>query len=151
MSPAAFLAFNSVLIGAAVGDLRCFRIPNLLPAALCLAGLTLAFPLTAGEGLSRAGSVAAVGLIGGALWLKGLMGGGDFKLLVACAVWIPLGGLPLFAMALGLASGLQGAAALARAHCCGRTSLAAALRTRLPYGVSIAAAGLAWSVSRLAP
>lgn len=150
MSLAALLAFNAVLLCAAAADVRHYRIPNLLPALLAIAGLVLAAPHSLGEALSRTGSLALVGVIAGGLWLRGLMGGGDLKLLAACAVWIPLGGLSTFALALGLASGAQGLAALTFARFIQGASTASAVRGRLPYGLSIAAAGLVWSLTQFA-
>jgi prepilin peptidase CpaA len=144
-----FAAFNAILLCAAVSDARRYRIPNALPALLAMAGLVLAFPQTLSEGFGRAATAALFALLGGAIWLRGLLGGGDLKLLVACAVWIPIGALPLFLMALGLASGVQGLAALALLRFAGAAPLAEALRNRLPYAVSIAVAGLAWSLPRL--
>jgi prepilin peptidase CpaA len=152
MSPYAFLVFNTVLLVAAASDLRRYRIPNVLPALLAIASLLLAPPHGVDEALSRAGSVALVGGIAGALWLRGLIGGGDLKLMAACAAWMPLGGLPVFAVALGLASGLQGLATLAVALARAPPPSAArsrVARTRVAYAVSIAAGGLVWSLLRL--
>lgn len=151
MSLVAFLAFNAVLLCAAVSDMRHYRIPNLLPAMLAVAGLVLAAPHSLAEALSRTGSLALVSLIVGALWLRGLMGGGDLKLLAACAMWIPLGGLATFALALGLASGVQGVVALAYIRVTQSSPAASGLRGRVPYGLSIAAAGLVWSLTQFAP
>lgn len=153
MSPMAFLSFNALLWCAAASDLRRFRIPNFLPGLLAIAALALDFPASADEALSRTGSLLAVSLVGGALWLRGLLGGGDLKLLMACGLWVPLLGLPQFAAALGLASGLQGAVTLLAVHIQAGSSatLAAGLRRRLPYGLSIAAAGLYWSLSLTPP
>ncbi|CAN7383092.1 prepilin peptidase [Phenylobacterium sp. LjRoot225] len=147
MSLIALLAFNAVLLCAAVSDVRHYRIPNLAPALLAIAGLVLAAPHSIGEALSRGGSLAVISLIAGALWLRGLLGGGDLKLLMACAVWIPLGGLSTFALALGLASGVQGLATLTFVRVIQRTPAASAVRERVPYGLSIAAAGLVWSLA----
>lgn len=144
----ALLVFNAILVCAAAYDVRHYRIPNLAPAMLAVAGLVLAAPDSLGEALSRTGSLALVGLITGALWLRGLLGGGDLKLLAACAVWIPLSSLPAFALALGAASGIQGLAALLYARAVQRPAAGSASigASHIPYGVSIAAAGLAWSL-----
>ena len=139
------VAFNGLLLCAAVSDVTRYRIPNLLPALLALSGLVLAMPFSLDAALSRAASLGLVAVIATPLWLRGLLGGGDLKLLIGSALWIPLGGLATFAMALGLASGLQGVAVLACSHFAGRTPLATAARARVPYAVSIAAAGLVWS------
>jgi prepilin peptidase CpaA len=149
VSPASLFAFDALLLAAAASDVRRYRIPNVLPVALAAAGLVLAFPATPAEALSRAASFAVVSVVVGGLWLRGLMGGGDLKLLMACAIWIPLSELAPFALALGLASGAQGAAALAWTRLQHGAPLAVAARNRLPYAVSIGAAGLAWTWLRL--
>lgn len=141
----ALLVFDALLLAAAASDVRRFRIPNWLCVAVAAGALLLAFPATPTEALSRAGSFALVSLVAGALWLRGLLGGGDLKLLMACALWIPLGGLSTFGLAFGVASGVQGAATLAWARLTTGAPLAQAARRRLPYALSIAAAGLVWS------
>ena len=113
MSLFALLTFDALLLLAAVSDVRSFRIPNAISLLVAAGALLLAFPASPGEALSRAASLGLVGVITGALWLRGLLGGGDLKLLAACALWIPLGQLPAFAMAFGLASVVQGTTALA--------------------------------------
>jgi len=138
-----------MLVLAAAGDLRSRRIPNWLPATLALAALALARPEGAGEWLARSASLLAIGGASLAIYLLGGMGGGDLKLLAAAALWIPFGQLPLFVLALALAGGLQAAAALARRRLAGATAGGATGRLRLPYAVSIAAAGLAWALASL--
>lgn len=143
----AFIAFNGLLLCAALSDLWRYRIPNALPSLLALSGLILAFPHSPVEAASRAGSAAIVSAVAGALWLRGLLGGGDLKLMMACALWMPLSGLASFAVALGLASGVQGVAALAISQTCLRTPMASAMRSRVPYALSITVAGLVWSLA----
>lgn len=145
----ALFVFNAILVSAAAFDVRHYRIPNLAPALLAAAGLVLAAPDSLGEAFSRTGSLALVSLIAGALWLRGLLGGGDLKLLAACAVWIPLSSLPAFALALGAASGIQGLAALLYVRTAQRSAAASVGASHVPYGVSIAAAGLIWSLLAL--
>jgi prepilin peptidase CpaA len=149
LHPAA-LMFDALLLLAAASDVTRYRIPNALAAALALGGLVEAFAATPAEAASRIVSFAAVGLVAGALWLRGLLGGGDLKLLMACALWIPLSGLTTFALALGVASIVQALAALGWTCIFAQTPLAAGARNRLPYGVSIATAGLIWSAAQMA-
>jgi prepilin peptidase CpaA len=146
----ALVTFNGLLWCAAASDLRSFRIPNVLPALLALCALALAFPPSPAEGLIRICSLVAITAIAGAAWWRGLLGGGDLKLLMACGLWIPLATLPTFAVALGLASGVQGLAALALARRPASPASPAPtrLRQRVPFAVSIAAAGLCWSLLR---
>jgi prepilin peptidase CpaA len=144
-----FIAFNAILFCAVVCDVWRHRIPNLIPLLLAIAGLLLAAPEGLSQVASRAEAVVLVGAVAGALWLRGWIGGGDLKLLTACAVWAPLGSLPLFVLALGLASGVQGLAALALAEVRGRASLAGAAHSHIPYALSIAGAGFVWSLVQL--
>ena len=149
MSVVAFVVFNGLLLCAAISDIRRFRIPNAVAAAVLLSALVCALPSSMAETLSRGASLVLVASICGALWLRGLIGGGDLKLIVACAAWIPFGGLALFILSFGLASAIQGGATLAYIRVASRTPLEKALRSRLPYGVSIATAGLVWSTVSL--
>jgi len=146
----AFVTFNVLLWCAAVSDVRRLRIPNALPALLALCSVALAFPSSPAEALSRTWSLLAVTVVAGALWVRGLLGGGDLKLLMACALWVPFPTLPTFAAALGLASGVQGVGALllARMGTGSRSPGSAGLPQRVPYAVTIAAAGLCWSLLR---
>lgn len=146
MSPVALLAFNGLLWCAAAIDLRTFRIPNALPLLVALTGLALQMPASPGELLDRAAAVLIVGLAGGFLWVRGLFGGGDYKLLWACAVWTGLGGLAPFILAFGLASGAQGLLTLCMVSGGGHGPVRDRLRKRVPLAVSIAAAGLYWSL-----
>ncbi|CAN7416161.1 A24 family peptidase [Phenylobacterium sp. LjRoot219] len=146
MTPLALLAFNGLLWCAAAIDLRTFRIPNALPLLIALSGLVLHLPSSSGELLDRGAAVLIVGLGGGFLWLRGLFGGGDYKLIWACAVWTGLGGLAPFFLAFGLASGAQGLITLLAASAAPSGQLRNRLRNRVPLAVSIAAAGLYWSL-----
>lgn len=150
MSLLASLFFAAALIAAAVSDLRSFRIPNVLPAVLALGALVLAAPETGGEWASRLTSVLAVGGVAVGLYMANGLGGGDVKLLAAAAFWAPLSTLPAFVLSLGLAGGIQALVVLAwtRWRAAGAVTAGAPAEivepTRLPYAVSIAAAGLFW-------
>ena len=90
-------------------------------------------------------------MLGGAalaLYLLRAFGGGDMKLLAAAAIWMPLPSLPVFLFALALAGGLQALAVLALRRA-GAAAPVARPATRMPYGLSIAAAGLAWAAVQL--
>lgn len=147
MSLLSLVAFNSLLWCAAATDLRSFRIPNALPLLVALAGLALHLPAGPGELLDRGVAMLVIGAVGGWLWLRGLFGGGDYKLLWACAVWVGWEGLAPFILAFGLASGAQGLAVLAMARRgAGEAGLRSRLRGRVPLALSIAAAGMYWSL-----
>jgi prepilin peptidase CpaA len=146
MAPLATLAFCALLAAAAASDLARFRIPNLLTAALAVAALVLAFPASGGEALARAASFAVVGAAALGLYGARALGGGDVKLLAATALWIPLSGLPLFLEALAFAGGVQALFTLGARRLAGPGL--AVRRVRMPYGLSIAAAGFAWAALR---
>lgn len=149
MSPLAFAVLAALLAWAAVGDVRRYLIPNWLCAAVAAAGLLLAMP----QGLEawgwRAASVGAVAAVGLALWFARVLGGGDYKLLVALAFWIPFGELGDFVVLLAVAGGLQALATLLwRRFGRGRTGAPVG---KMPYGVAIAAAGIVWAALSLIP
>jgi prepilin peptidase CpaA len=82
----------ALLLGAALHDLAVRTVPNCVPAALALIGI--ASRLLTGDvvmGLAVAGGVFAVAAL---LWLRGLMGGADAKLLGAVALVAPPARLP---------------------------------------------------------
>ena len=150
MTAIAFLAFNAVLMAAAASDVRSMRIPNVLPTLLAAGAVVFAFPASWGEAASRLAVAALIALIGGVLWSRRILGGGDLKLLAAAGLWIPLHSAMAFATFLGLAGGAQSLVTLAW------VGLQPSLQPRLapgwrymPYGVSIAMAGLAWSAAQL--
>lgn len=138
------------LLLAALCDLRWRTIPNGLTALLALGGLAAA----ALSGWPDAGwtVLAALGVLAGgtALFAFGAMGGGDVKLAAALALWLPGGAVPSFLVLTALAGGLLGlamvlgrlGAGLAAGHGL-RPALAEGLAAPAPYGVAIAAGGIA--------
>lgn len=146
MDQAGAIFFNVVLAMAAVCDLRWWRIPNILPLLLALGAVVM---MSGGVNpVPFLMSLAIVGPVVVALFVAGFMGGGDTKLLMAAALWIPVPDLPLFAMCLGVAAGLQGLAVLAwiRAVPGVRPQRGTARRRQMPFALSIAAAGAAWTL-----
>ena len=143
-----FVVFNATLLAAAAWDVRSFRIPNALPAILAASALLLHPPASLADALGRLAVFTGVALLSLVLYLRSGLGGGDVKLLAAVALWLPLSGLPAFATALGCAGALQGLGTLLliRLTPALRPHLARADYHQMPYGVSIAAAGLFWSV-----
>jgi len=84
------LVFSTILVIAAIGDLRTRRIPNRLVAVLALAGIVYSVaraPLI--PGLTQAGGGLLAGL---ACWLPfyalGWLGAGDVKLYAAAGAWL---------------------------------------------------------------
>jgi prepilin peptidase CpaA len=81
----------SLLVVAALWDIRKRRIPNVLSAAVVLSGLVTAL---IGEGgwaaLSALAALVVTIGVGWIPWLRGWIGGGDIKLAGAAAVWVGL-------------------------------------------------------------
>lgn len=169
--------FVTLLLAAAVTDLRWRRIPNWLTAGL--AALYPVYVLTAPAAVPWPSSLAAaavVFLLGLVLFARRLLGGGDVKLITAATLWSGIAYLPLFAAVTSLAggalalaylflrswSGLVGAHLAALGIATGRavrtaptadTDPAAAAPApkldALPYGIAVAAGGLAVAVNLL--
>ena len=94
-----------LLAACAASDVAQRHIPNSLVVAVAVAGLALSSQLgMLGLGRAVAGSTVA-GLVGIMAWRAGLIGGGDAKLLIACASAVGLGRLPSFFAAVALAGG----------------------------------------------
>jgi len=133
------------------------RIPNLLSGAAALVGLGAAFH----DGGARAllsGVGAAVATLAAlyTFWRRGGLGGGDVKFATAVAMWVGLGGLPIFWLATAVAGGATAAVCLLASRTHARTEIRANLtiaalhqvipavdpatagRVSVPYGVAIA-------------
>ncbi|MFZ4406664.1 MAG: prepilin peptidase [Paracraurococcus sp.] len=140
------------LLAAALHDIAARTIPNALCLAVALAGL--AARAWADELAPALFAALAVFLVALLAWRCRVMGGGDVKLLAACALLAPSGAVPSLVLAVALAGGvlalgylalrrLVPAPAVARpAGLAGRALRAEAWRIRrrgpLPYGVAIA-------------
>ncbi len=134
-----------LLLCAAASDVATRRIPNRLTAALALVGVArLAAGLAAGGGwadpaldLAAAGAVLALGAAG---FAAGAIGGGDVKLAAAAALWLGAGAVGTFLAFSALAGGVLAAAYLGLGVLGRRAGRPA---PTLPYGVALAAGGLA--------
>ncbi len=154
MAPSSLIAalIASALVAAALHDIAARTIPNRLCLAVSLAGLldrALAGELAAG--LTAMLLVFALLVV---VWRLGALGGGDAKLLAACALVVPPGNVPAMLLATALAGGAIALAFLAArplvashvpprpAGLPGRVLRAEAWRVRrggpLPYAVAIA-------------
>ncbi len=145
---------------AAVRDLMSYEIPNWVSLAI-----VVDFAARAGFGgmsLETLGLHLAVGtaalIVGAGLFFKGAIGGGDAKLLAACALWFGWPQFLPFVLLVAIAGGglaivvlvLRRApmpAAWGRARWFGRLI---APDQGLPYGVAIALAGMA-AIGQAAP
>ncbi|MEO6433167.1 MAG: prepilin peptidase [Sphingomicrobium sp.] len=130
-----------LLIVAALIDMRTFTISNRLSVAVAVLGIAYWFASDVApwpDMAIRAGvAVAVFTLLAGAFAI-GMMGGGDVKLAAALALWFPPAVTGKFLVFMSLAGGLL-TLVLVVAH---RLRKAEG-RPKIPYGVAIAAGGLA--------
>ncbi len=102
------LLFPLALMYAGGRDLMSYEIPNWVSLAIVADFLALA--LLGPVDLSMVGwnlsAGAAVLIVGAALFFAGIMGGGDAKLLAACAVWVGWSGLLKFCFVVSIAGGV---------------------------------------------
>ena len=145
---ATLLCTAPLLVAAAVWDLRRMRIPNWLNGGLALMFVALGLASLPLEEIAwRFAGARLVLVVGFAFFSFGRMGGGDVKMLAACALYVPLhhAGMVLQLLALGLALGLA-AIHLGLALVGERETQWRALRkgARFPMGLSIAGAMLAY-------
>jgi prepilin peptidase CpaA len=141
----------------AYGDVRTRRIPNELAAAVGALGLArISLAGDAGAALCTVVASAAVFTAAFVLFRRGLVGGGDVKLLTAASLLVGYDQLLGFLFVMGLCGGLVALAILAAdkldawrrsvAHPGASPQLrevrGTAGRPSVPYGVAIAAAGV---------
>ena len=150
--------FAGLMAMAAVEDFRRLIIPNAVPAGLCMLWplhLATAPGLGLAAGAVAAGCAVAVFLAGAVLFSRGLLGGGDVKLLAAATLWAGPAGTPSLLVLTGLFGGLlclfvlsplgQIAMVASGQAVLDQTGGGAADDKRpavVPYGVAIAAAAL---------
>jgi prepilin peptidase CpaA len=148
--------FAGLMVTAAFQDFRRLIIPNTLTLSLCilwLLYLATAPSITLAAGFVAAGCGLAVFLAGAVLFSRGLIGGGDVKLLAAATLWAgPDATMPLLiltgvfggVLALVLLSPLGTLITLTCRPALDISAAAAAHKSTVPvpYGVAIAAAAL---------
>ena len=141
--------FAGLMLIAAVEDLRRLVIPNTVVLGLC----TLwPLQLASAPDISLFGSVnaalcaAAVFAAGALLFSRGLMGGGDVKLLTVATLWAGPSGTPTLLIVTAVLGGLLTLALLLplalRIVFAPSAAASAAERMPVPYGVAIAGAAL---------
>ena len=126
----------ALFIIAAYSDVKSFRIPNLLVAAVVL--LAVARLIVVGDPSAAVYTVGAsviVLAIGFVLFWRGFVGGGDAKLLTASALLIGYHDLYSFLVFMSICGALIALAAFATQRQKPSTKL------YIPYGVAIATAG----------
>ena len=154
----AIVALLTALVAAAMSDAVTFLIPNRYAAAIGAAFLVYALgkPLAVWlHGFEAAALLLAAGVL---LFDRGILGGGDVKLLAAIALWTGLDDLPLLLVVTGLAGGALALAHLSPLHRLmparpGAAPLGDDLRSRLrrpvPFGVAIALGGVCIALVRV--
>lgn len=114
MQTVTILLAIALLAVAAYGDVRRRRIPNTLTLALALLGvlrlIVAGSPLSALYTLAAAAIVLALGVI---LFARGVLGGGDAKLLTAAVLLVGYRAVPNLMFIMGLAGGLLALVVLA--------------------------------------
>jgi prepilin peptidase CpaA len=155
-SPSALLLLilPALVIIAAMKDATSFTIPNWISAAAALAFLPAALAVGApwqNIAANLAFGVAAL-LVGMGMFAMRWIGGGDAKLLAACALWLGWLAAPMFLLVTALAGGVLAVGLLnlrsewLRALIPAGPSWVERLRAEggdVPYGVAIAVGALA--------
>ncbi|HEV7372389.1 prepilin peptidase [Arenibaculum sp.] len=153
------VGYCCLLAAAATTDLLRYRIPNVLVGAMALlypAHLLVRPDRLDLSAFAAAGAVLAVGFV---LFAWGRIGGGDAKLLAVAALWAGAADLPLLLAVMALTGGAMSVLVVGRsrfllaraAGAVGSVRLRDGLIAReLPYGVAIAAGGLASAIPALA-
>ncbi len=153
---AAVWSFPAFLSYAALRDLRSFTIPNWIPAAVVTGFLLAAVAegsLWSNAALMHASAGGAVLIVAAILFFRGLIGGGDAKLIAAVSVWMGWSHLPQFLLLMALAGGVLALSWLV-AKRLASIALIPSWANRyftsadgIPYGVAVAVAGMAMFVS----
>jgi prepilin peptidase CpaA len=135
------LALATILIVAAVIDVRTFTISNRLNATVALGAplywLSVGMAPWPGIAIQLAAGAIVFALLAGAVF-AGMMGGGDVKLAAALALWLPPVATLKFLMLMAIAGGVLTLAILV-AHRVRRREG----RPQIPYGVAIAFGAIA--------
>jgi len=146
--------FAALMTAAAFEDFRRLTIPNRLVVGLCLLWLLRVAVTPASEwlaALEAAGAAAAVFVAGALLFSRGLVGGGDVKLMAAATLWAGAAGVPALLLGTALLGGLLSlvfltpiGARLAMGWAAKQNPVtapsAAAGSVPVPYGIAIAGA-----------
>jgi prepilin peptidase CpaA len=152
------LPLGVCLVVGSVWDVAKRRIPNAVTGAVALTGLTA--QIVDWGGWFALSGVAAAAVSVALLyrpWVAGGIGGGDVKLAAAVAIWVGLGGMIRYALAVAAAGGVVATIMLLLSRKAIRQEVKASLtlaalhqslpavpvpgpgRTSVPYGLAIAA------------
>jgi prepilin peptidase CpaA len=136
---------------AAYKDVQTRRIPNALVVAVAALGIVrLIVAGDPGAALYSVAAAAAIFAVGFLLFWRGLIGGGDAKLIAAAALLVGFHWLFGFLVAMGLCGFVVTLAVLAAARLAPRpaavrlpaTHSSTPARPTVPYGVAIAGSGI---------
>jgi prepilin peptidase CpaA len=137
-----------LFIVAAYSDVKTFRIPNVLVAAVALLAVSRLIVIGNPSGaLYTVGASVALLVVGFVLFAQGFIGAGDAKLITAAALLVGYNDLLSFLLFMGICGALISLAALAThkylpLYAGPRlTVLLPKARLCVPYGVAISAAG----------
>ena len=135
------MALATMLIVAAVVDIRTFTISNRLNLAVAASAplfwWSIQLPVWPHAAAQAAVAVGVFGLLAAAFY-AGMMGGGDVKLAAALSLWFSPASTLKFLVIMSIAGGLLTLVLLA-VHRARRKEG----RPKIPYGVAIAVGGLA--------
>jgi prepilin peptidase CpaA len=138
----------ALFVFAAYGDVKTFRIPNLLVAAVAFLGIIRLIMISdPSVALYTVGASVALLVVGFVLFWQGFIGGGDAKLITAAALLIGYHDLLSFLLFMGICGAAISLAALVihkylPLYLGPRlTVLLPRARLAVPYGVAIATAG----------
>lgn len=154
----ALLAVVAALVAAAITDAATYIIPHRYPAAVALAFAVYAIgkPMPVWlHGIEAAALLLAIGVL---LFERGMLGGGDVKLMAASALWAGFDQLPLMLLVTSLAGGALALAHLsplrrlmpARPGTAPAVDLRSRMRQPIPFGIAIAVGGVAVALARSA-
>lgn len=154
----AIYALLAALIAAALSDAVTYLIPNRYVAAVGAAFLVYAAgkpPSLWLHGFAAAGLLLAIGVL---LFERGILGGGDVKLMAAIALWTGFDKLPLMLVVTGISGGALALAHLSPLHrlmparpggAPETDDLRGRLRRPVPFGVAIALGGICTALACL--
>ncbi|MFA7439885.1 MAG: prepilin peptidase [Sphingomonadaceae bacterium] len=141
----------SAFVLLAAEDVEHRRIPDRFSAAIAATGVLALPALPFSEALWSLALGALAFAIGLWAFARGLVGGGDVKLLPGAMLWAGPSLLALFSVAMALASLAVAFAILARRALCRRRDVeVGALHMSLPLGLPIAIAGILIILHRVA-
>lgn len=154
LAAAPAVAVAALLVYAAVSDSRRYLIPNWISIGVVLAFVPFAALSPAPiDWLGALITAVAAFAVGFGLFTLKVMGGGDVKLIAACALWAGPALIAPFLLTVSIVGGaLAGGLLIGRAILSSRrhgtstaatnTSATPLMRQKIPYGVAIAAGGI---------